>query len=64
MAAERIVQEAMKRGVNLYFSTGHADGVRGDAIVIAPPYILTEPEADTIVSVFAESLRTVTSGLE
>ncbi|MBI5479953.1 MAG: aspartate aminotransferase family protein [Deltaproteobacteria bacterium] len=63
-AAERIVQEAMKRGVNLYFSTAHADGVRGDAIVIAPPYILTEPEADTIVAVFAESLRAVTSGLE
>ena len=37
-------------------NTGHADGVNGDLVVLAPPYIITEAEIDEIVARFTKAL--------
>jgi adenosylmethionine-8-amino-7-oxononanoate aminotransferase len=46
---ERVKREALVRGVAIYPMGGTIDGRRGDHILIAPPYIATAPDIDTIV---------------
>ena len=45
----RIKAEAMARGLMCYPSGGTIDGRRGDHVLLAPPFIVTEAEIDTIV---------------
>jgi hypothetical protein len=44
-----VKQEAMQRGLMVYPMGGTVDGVNGDHIVLAPPFIVTPQEIDTIV---------------
>jgi adenosylmethionine-8-amino-7-oxononanoate aminotransferase len=53
---ERIVAAAQERGVLLYSGTGVADGVDGDAILLGPPFVITDDELLTIADVVAESV--------
>jgi adenosylmethionine-8-amino-7-oxononanoate aminotransferase len=46
---ERVKREALARGVAIYPMGGTIDGRRGDHVVIAPPYIATAADIDTIV---------------
>jgi adenosylmethionine-8-amino-7-oxononanoate aminotransferase len=46
---ERIKEAALERGLAVYPSGGTLDGVRGDHLIVAPPYIVTPAELDTIV---------------
>jgi len=46
---ERVKREALARGVAIYPMGGTIDGRAGDHIVIAPPYIATAADIDTIV---------------
>ena len=46
---ERVKQEAFKRGLSGYPMGGTIDGKLGDHYIIAPPYIVTATEIDTIV---------------
>ncbi len=46
---ERVKREALARGVALYPMGGTIDGKHGDHIIIAPPYIATAADIDTIV---------------
>jgi len=46
---ERVKAEAFKRGLAGYPMGGTIDGKRGDHYIIAPPYIVTASEIDTIV---------------
>jgi len=62
--AEKIVQACLKSGLNIYFSVGFADGKRGDAILIAPPFIVTEREIDKIVSILKSSILEVKNNLK
>lgn len=45
----RVKQEAMARGLMVYPMGGTLDGVRGDHVLIAPPFIIAEPDIDRIV---------------
>jgi len=54
--AEKIVQKAMKKGLNLYFSIGFVDGVSGDAILVAPSFNTTKKEIDKIVEIFKKTI--------
>lgn len=49
--AERIVQEAFSKGLNLYFSIGLIDGINGEAVIIAPPFCVTQKEIDKIIKI-------------
>src|SRR6266700_362374 len=48
--AERFADAALDTGITVWPNVGHADGTNGDAALIAPPFIITEPEIDEIVS--------------
>lgn len=45
----RIKREAMARGLMVYPMGGTVDGEAGDHVLIAPPFILEEAEADLVV---------------
>ena len=53
---ERFQAAAERQGLMVWPNTGHADGVDGDLVVLAPPYIITEAEIDEIVARFAGAL--------
>ncbi len=57
--AARIKAEAQSRGLICYPSSGTADGVAGDHVLLAPPFIVTEEEIGTIVAVLKHSLAAV-----
>jgi adenosylmethionine-8-amino-7-oxononanoate aminotransferase len=44
-----IKREAMARGLMVYPMGGTIDGVRGDHVLLAPPFIVTREQVDTIV---------------
>jgi len=46
----------MERGLICYPSGGCIDGKRGDHIILAPPYNLTEAQAGEIVDKLAAAL--------
>lgn len=45
--------------ISLYGSPGTVDGVRGDHVILAPPYIVSKEEIDIIVDVTAKVLEEV-----
>jgi adenosylmethionine-8-amino-7-oxononanoate aminotransferase len=57
--AERVQAAALARGVNVYYGTGLADGVEGDALLMGPPFIISEPQIDAIVSVLDAAIREI-----
>ena len=60
--AEKFADAAMEAGVTVWSNVGHADGTNGDAVLIAPPLIVTESEIDEIVSRLSEALEATTKG--
>lgn len=52
----RIKREAMARGLICYPAGGTADGVRGDHVLLAPPYIVTEDAIALIVERLAAAV--------
>lgn len=52
----RIKREAMARGLMVYPMGGTIDGARGDHLLIAPPFIVTEAVVETIVDRLAQSI--------
>ena len=57
--AERFTAAAQRAGLMVWPNTGHADGVHGDLVVLAPPFIISEPEIDEIVTRFRSALEEV-----
>ncbi|MEX0833738.1 MAG: aspartate aminotransferase family protein [Actinomycetota bacterium] len=55
-AAETVVEAARERGLLLYHSTGCADGVNGDVIMLGPPFIVSNDVLDQIVSLTVEAV--------
>ncbi len=53
---ERVKSQALARGLGIYPSPGCVDGVRGDHLIIAPPYIATEAELAEIVTRLGEAV--------
>ncbi len=52
----RIKQTAFNHNLLIYPGGGTADGIRGDHILLAPPFIITEEEMDLLVDKLAVSL--------
>jgi hypothetical protein len=58
--AECVVHAARDAGLLLYSGTGLADGTNGDAILLGPPFVITEPELERLVDVLATAIGAVT----
>lgn len=52
----RIKQQAMARGLMVYPTGGTADGVKGDHVLLAPPFICSEADIDLIVERLGEAV--------
>jgi len=53
---ERVKREALTRGLAIYPMGGTIDGRRGDHVLIAPPYIATPADIDTIVDQLGDAV--------
>jgi adenosylmethionine-8-amino-7-oxononanoate aminotransferase len=40
-------------------NTGHADGVNGDLVMLAPPFVISDSEIDQLVEKFMQAYETV-----
>lgn len=54
-----VQRQALEYGVNVYPGAGSIDGVRGDHILIAPPYTILEDEIKTTVETVLRAYRDV-----
>ncbi len=54
----RLKKEALNRGLMCYPMGGTVDGVQGDHVLFAPPFILEEAQLDEIVEKFSAALET------
>jgi adenosylmethionine-8-amino-7-oxononanoate aminotransferase len=57
--AERVKQAALDRGLAIYPSVGTVDGVKGDHVIVAPPYIVDETDLGEIVGRLGEAVDAV-----
>jgi adenosylmethionine-8-amino-7-oxononanoate aminotransferase len=57
----RVKREAMARGLMVYPMGGAVDGVRGDHVLLAPPFIVDAPVLDTIVERLGEAIDAATA---
>jgi len=59
--ARRLGDAAFERGLILYPGQGTVDGVRGDQVMVAPPYVVSDAHIDDIVAILVEALEAVLS---
>ena len=59
----RIKREAMARGLMCYPMGGTIDGVRGDHVLLAPPYIIQPDEVDQIVERLTGAITAATGAV-
>jgi adenosylmethionine-8-amino-7-oxononanoate aminotransferase len=57
----RVKREAMARGLMVYPMGGTADGIRGDHVLLAPPFIADTAAIDTIVERLGEAVDAATA---
>jgi adenosylmethionine-8-amino-7-oxononanoate aminotransferase len=57
--ASRVNARCREMGVLFYPGSGSVDGVRGDHLTIAPPYIITEDQIDDLVAALARAILDV-----
>ncbi len=62
-AHARVKREAMARGLMVYPMGGTVDGVEGDHILLAPPFIVEPSQIDAIVERLGASLEAALAGL-
>ncbi|EPX75349.1 uncharacterized protein SOCG_04591 [Schizosaccharomyces octosporus yFS286] len=51
-----ISKVGIKNGLFLNPGAGTYDGVHGDHLMVAPPYVITKEEVDTLISILAKSI--------
>ncbi|MBL0389287.1 aspartate aminotransferase family protein [Tumebacillus sp. ITR2] len=62
--ANRLVSTAMQNGLVIYPSQGMVDLYAGDAILVAPPFVINEQELQEMTERLDKSLKQVAQGLE
>ena len=56
---ERVLAAGRENGLLLYSSTGHVDGHDGDLVMLGPPFVLTDEDADALVERTVAAIRLV-----
>ncbi|RLA91039.1 MAG: aspartate aminotransferase family protein [Deltaproteobacteria bacterium] len=54
--SSRFFNIAFEKGLITYPGNGGADGIRGDHILLAPPFIITEEQIDVMVEILREAI--------
>jgi adenosylmethionine-8-amino-7-oxononanoate aminotransferase len=54
---ENFILKALKNGLVLWPNTGHADGINGDLILLAPPFIIGQDEIMQLVDLLGKTLE-------
>ncbi len=57
--ARKLGDAAFERGLIVYPVSGNVDGLRGDQVMVAPPFIVTDEQLDQIVGLLAEAIEAV-----
>lgn len=60
---KRLFEEAFARGLVIFPGSGTVDGVEGDHILMAPPFIIDEAQVNDLVSILGEALGAVEKSL-
>jgi adenosylmethionine-8-amino-7-oxononanoate aminotransferase len=60
---ERVKMEAYSRGLAVYPMGGTIDGVRGNHVLLAPPYIVNAAQVEAIVARFGDAVDAALAGL-
>ena len=60
---KRLFEEAFARGLVVFPASGTVDGVAGNHILMAPPFIITESQVDDMVAILGEAIGTVEKAL-
>ncbi len=58
---ERVIRAARDSGLILYPSSGLADGTNGDAVLLGPPFVVTDDELVTIADRLRDAIELATS---
>ena len=58
---ERVVAKAASDGLLILANSGCVDGVDGDTIALAPPFVVTEADVDEIVGILTAAIQSVAS---
>jgi adenosylmethionine-8-amino-7-oxononanoate aminotransferase len=61
--AETVARAAQEAGILVYTSTGNADGVDGDLIILGPPFVITDEELVRLADGVAGSIELATAQL-
>lgn len=57
--AERVRRAALDGGLSIYPGTGPVDGIRGDHVLVAPPFIITEAQVDELAEKLGRAIKRV-----
>ena len=57
--SRKVAEEAFRNGLITYPGSGGVDGVRGDHILLCPPYIIKEEEIDEMVDILKKAIKKV-----
>jgi adenosylmethionine-8-amino-7-oxononanoate aminotransferase len=60
---DRIKGECMARGLLAYPMPGTVDGRKGDHMILAPPYVCSEADIDTIVERLGDAVDAALGGI-
>lgn len=55
----RVAREAFARGLICYPGGGGADGINGDHILLAPPFVIDESQIDELVNALRQAIKAV-----
>ena len=61
--AQRVCAHSMEMGVLFYPGQGCVDGVQGDHLMVAPPYVVTERQLDTMVETLHQAIQQVAAAI-
>jgi adenosylmethionine-8-amino-7-oxononanoate aminotransferase len=53
---EKFISRALEKGLVLWPNVGHADGLNGDLVLLAPPFVVNEEEISQIKAILGETL--------
>ena len=60
----RLEDETLRRGLVTFSCTGCVDGVAGDMILLAPPFVITREQIDECVSILHTSIAVMETGIK